>query len=174
MALTENELGELLAGFTSSAFRFEPRDRYNSDVGREPFRRFLAGEADDYEWHREWMRRIRRDVDAGKVWQRVRIVSVPLSDYNRYALTIARLSVGAGEDIRYLDRPTALRLGLRPLDAWLLDDASLVRLAFDDRDDTFVGAELVVDEAVVGRHRAWRDLAWQHARDLETFSAAHW
>jgi len=46
--LTERDLGEFLVGFRESAFRFEIRDRYNSDVGREPFRKFLAGEPDDY------------------------------------------------------------------------------------------------------------------------------
>jgi hypothetical protein len=174
VALTESELGDLLARFTRSAFRFEPRERYNSDVGREPFRRFLAGEPDDYEWHQGWMRRIRLDTEAGKVWQRVRIVSVPLSDYNRYALTVARLSVSAGEDIRYLERQAALRLGLAPLDAWLLDGARLARLDFDERDDRFIGAELIADPAVVDRHKAWRELALRHAQDIESFAAAHW
>jgi hypothetical protein len=174
VALTESELGDLLARFTRSAFRFEPRERYNSDVGREPFRRFLAGEPDDYEWHQGWMRRIRLDTEAGKVWQRVRIVSVPLSDYNRYALTVARLSVSAGEDIRYLERQAALRLGLVPLDAWLLDGARLARLDFDERDDRFIGAELITDPVVVDRHKAWRELALRHAQDIESFAAAHW
>jgi hypothetical protein len=171
--LTENELGDLLRGFSSSAFRFEIRDRYNSEVGREPFRKFLAGEPDDYEWHRWWMKMVQQDRAKGKLWQRVRIVSVPLSDYNQYALTIARLSVSVGEDIRYLDRDSANRLSLAPCDAWLFDAKKLVRLHFDDEDDTFRGAEIVDDPMILERHNQWRELAWRHAQEIEQFTATH-
>jgi hypothetical protein len=85
--LTELELGDLLNGFTTTAFRFEIRERYNSDVGREAFRKFRTGEPDDYAWHRPWLDKIRQDRAAGKVWQRVRIVAVPLSEYSRYGLS---------------------------------------------------------------------------------------
>jgi len=115
------------------------------------------------------LERIRGDRLAGKCWQRVRIVSVPLSDWTRYGIGIARLSVTVGEDIRYLRRDTANRLGLQPYDAWLFDNQRLVHLHFDDNDDTFTGAELLTDNEVVQRHRSWRDLAWQHAQKIENF-----
>ncbi|MEU0520104.1 DUF6879 family protein [Streptosporangium sp. NPDC006007] len=114
--LTETDLDALLAGFKQEAFRFELRDRYNSVVGAEPYRRWAAGEPDDYAWNRSWMEKITADVAAGKAWRRVRIVSVPVSDYTRYGIAVARLSIQAGEDIRYLDRATAKGLGLAPYD----------------------------------------------------------
>ncbi|HEX4816716.1 MAG TPA: hypothetical protein VFV66_28575 [Nonomuraea sp.] len=169
--LSEAELGELLATFTTSAFRFELRERYNSTVGAEPFRKWQAGEPDDYAWHRAWMEKVRRDVAAGKTWQRVRIVSVPPSDYTRYGIEVARLSVAAGEDIRYLRRDVAESLELEPYDAWLLDDARLIWLHFHGADDTFAGAELVTDTEVLARHQTWRDLALKHAQPLEEFAA---
>ena len=169
--LSEADLGQLFASFSTSAFRFEIRERYVSTVGREPFRKYLAGETDDYAWHRGWMEMLSRDIAAGKTWQRIRIVSVPLSDYNRYSLGPGRLSVQAGEAIRYLTREAAKALGLEPLDAWLFDDRLLVHLNFND-DDTFRAAEVVDDQAVLARHLAWRDLAWQHALTLEDFAAA--
>jgi hypothetical protein len=171
--LTEVELGALLSGLRASARRFEIRDRYNSDVGREAFRRFLAGEPDDYAWHRSWLDRLRRDHAAGRRWERVRIVSIPLSDYSRYGLVVGRLNVCAGEDIRYLTRDRAADLGLDPYDAWLLDDEQLVRLHFNDADDTFRGAELVTDKAVVDRHQRWWPLAWRHAQPLDQFAAVY-
>jgi Family of unknown function (DUF6879) len=170
--LSERELGDLLAGFRESAFRFETRDRYNSDVGREAFRKFLAGEPDDYAWHRSWLEMLRHDRQQGKLWQRVRIVSVPLSDWGRYAIEVAKLSVESGDDIRYLRRETADKLGLAPYDAWIFDEDQLVHLHFNDIDDTFVGAELVTDGEVVRRHQAWRGLAWQHAQTLDRFVAS--
>ncbi|MEV4074350.1 DUF6879 family protein [Nonomuraea fuscirosea] len=171
MLLSEAELGHLLATFTTSAFRFELRERYNSTVGAEPFRKWRAGEPDDYAWHRPWMEKISRDSAAGKTWQRVRIVSVPPSDYTRYGIKVAQLSVRAGEDIRYLRRDVAERLGLDAYDAWLLDDSRLIRLHFDDTDDTFAGAELVADRGEISRHLAWRDLALKHAQPLSEFAA---
>ncbi|MEV0614610.1 DUF6879 family protein [Nonomuraea sp. NPDC050404] len=169
--LPEAELGNLLATFTTTAFRFEIRERYNSAVGAEPFRKWQAGELDDYAWHRSWMEKISRDVASGKTWQRVRIVSVPPSDYTRYGIKVAQLSVRAGEDIRYFRRDVAAQLGLDPYDAWLLDDFRLIRLHFDDADDTFAGAELVSDREAISRHRAWRDLALKHAKPLDEFVA---
>ncbi|MFF4986865.1 DUF6879 family protein [Streptosporangium saharense] len=170
--LSETELGDLLTGFGREAFRFELRDRYNSEVGKEPYRRWRTGEPDDHAWHRPWMERVSADVAAGKAWRRVRIVSVPVSDYTRYGIAIGRLSVQAGEDIRYLDRAGAERLGLAPYDAWLLDETRLVRLHFDGADDTFTGAEVVTDPETVTRHLKWRDLAWRCAEPLETFAAS--
>jgi hypothetical protein len=170
--LTERELGELLWSFQHTAFRFEMRDRYNSEVGREAFRRFLADEPDDFLWHHEWLDKLRRDHQQGKRWQRVRIVTVPVSDWTRYGIRVGRLNVQAGEDIRYLRRSAAEALGLQPYDAWLLDDEQLVRLHFDDQDDTFVGAELITDAAIIEQHREWQHLAWQHAQPLDVFAAS--
>lgn len=169
--LTERELGEFLRSFRESAFRFETRDSYNSEVGREPFRKFLAGEPDDYAWHQSWLIQIRRDRAEGKVWQRVRIVSVPLSDWTRYGIQVAKVGLEAGDDIRYLRRDVAAELGLEPYDAWLFDGHQLIRLHFGD-DDTFRGAEQVTDVDVVARHRQWRDLAWQHALGPDEFVAS--
>jgi hypothetical protein len=171
--LTEAELTGFFARFVRSARRFELRERYNSDVGRESFRRFLANEPDDYGWHRSWMAKIGQDVAAGKVWQRVRIVSVPLSDYTRYGIRVGRLSVEAGEDIRYLARATATALDLAPYDAWLLDDEVLIRLHFNDADDTFIGAEVVDEISAVERHLSWWPVAWEHAQPLAEFADAH-
>ncbi|MET8383614.1 DUF6879 family protein [Streptosporangium canum] len=97
------------------------------------------------------MERVSADRAAGRTWRRVRIVSVPPSDYTRYGIEVARLSVKAGEDIGYLDRAAAERLGLAPYDAWLLDAARLVHLHFSDADDTFVGAELVISDGSARR-----------------------
>jgi hypothetical protein len=171
--LTEAELGAMLSDFAVSACRVEIRERYNSEIGREAFRRFLAGEPEDYAWHRSWLDKIARDRAAGKRWQRIRIVSVPPSDYTRYGLTVARLNVSAGEDIRYLRRDIAAQLGLAPYDAWLFDASQLVRLHFNDADDTFHGAEVVTEAGIVARHREWWSLAWQRAQPLDAFAASY-
>ena len=99
-------------------------------------------------------------------------MSEPLSDWTRYGIEVARLNVEAGEDIRYLTRDAAARLQIHPLDAWLLDDMSLLHLRFDDNDDRFVDAELITGDDVIAAHRTWRDLAWRHAVRLDRFAPA--
>lgn len=171
--LTEAELGMMLSRFATLARRFEIRDRYNSDVGREAFQRYLVGEPDDYAWHRSWLDKLRRDHAAGRRWERIRIVSTPLSDYTRYGLAVGRLNVAAGEDIGYLTRNRATELRLAPYDAWLLDNDQVVRLHFNAADDTFRGAQLVTDREVVDRHLQWWPLAWRHAQPLDEFAATY-
>lgn len=153
--LTERELGSLLAGFQ-----------------RQAFRRYLTGEPDDYSWHRSWTDMLRRDHESGKSWRRVRIVSFPPSAWTRYGVEVARLSMAAGEDIRYLRRDVADRIGLAPYDSWLLDDEQLIRLHFHDGDNTFRGAELMADAGTVLGHVRWRDFAWRLAQTLEEFAAS--
>jgi hypothetical protein len=54
-----------------------------------------------------------------------------------------------------------------------LDNETLVRLHFDDADDTFRGAETVSDSAALKRHNDWRQLAWAHAQRRDEFAAAY-
>jgi hypothetical protein len=165
-------VGKLFATFERSAFRLETRDRYNVPSERESLQRFLAGHPDqDYARGRLWYETTRQAAAEGRPYSRVRVVTVPLGDYSRYALWCARDNIAAGEDIRYLDRARAADLGLPvdpPLDAWLFDDARVAVLHFDD-EDAFIGVELDEDPATVSRYQAWRELAWKHALTLDAF-----
>jgi mRNA-degrading endonuclease toxin of MazEF toxin-antitoxin module len=130
----------------------------------------------------DWLRRITalRHISRGTRWVPAadNLAACPdrngaVAERTRYGIEVARLSVAAaGEDIRYLLRAIAERLGLEPYDAWLFDDQQLVRLHFSDSDDTFAGAELVADDEAVRRHRQWRDIAWRSAQPLEDFVTA--
>lgn len=137
---------ELFRSFAHTARRLEVRDRYDSPTEREPLRRFLAGEAEDLAWFQNWVGIVGQATRAGKVFQRVRVVTVPLSDYSRFGLSLARHNIAAGEDIRYLDRAAAA--GLPGLDFWVFDSCRVAQLHFTD-DDQLQGAEIITDPAVV-------------------------
>lgn len=159
--LNGEQLVELLRSARRSAFRLETRDRYH--VGGEPFRRFLAGDPDEGYLTRPtpWSDLTRAAAAEGRPFSRVRVVSVPLSDYCRYALWSAQGNIAAGEDIRYLARDQAAALGLPvqpPLDAWLVDDEHVAVLRFDER-DAFVGAELLDERTAVAHHQSLRATA---------------
>jgi hypothetical protein len=160
--------GDLFRSFEHTAFRLEPRERYNSPGEDEPIRRFLAGEPDDLAWNQPWLELMAEHASKGKIVQRVRVVSVPLSDYSRFGLWCAQFAIEAGEEIRYLDRAQAD--GLPDLDYWLFDSKWVARLEFDE-DDVLLGAEISNDPSLVVELSAARDAALHRAVTREQFLA---
>jgi hypothetical protein len=130
------------------AFHLEQRDAYNVAAEDEPYRRWRRGEPDDYAWHTDWLSFVRRATAAGVLVQRVRLATVPHTDYVRWGLDVSRLNVEAGEDIRYLPRHLAVGIRLPDEDYWLLDDDTLILSVFsaDGRAGSFAwppGPELL-------------------------------
>lgn len=157
--------------FEHTAFRLEVREGYNAPREAESFRRFTAGEPVDLSWAETWFRMIRQATAEGRRFARVRVVSVPLSDYSRFGLWAARRTGDAGEDIRYLPRDAAERLDLPEHDYGLFDSRTLVRMHFGEA-DTFHGGEVIDDPVEVVRHNHWRDVARHHAIDRDSFEAS--
>ncbi|GAA0944911.1 DUF6879 family protein [Nonomuraea longicatena] len=171
--ISGREFLDLFDSFAGSAYRQEARDRYNSPDEHSAVESFRRGQPDTRYLHtRPWLESVRDKTGQGKVFQRVRIVTVPLKDYSRYALWSVQGNLAAGEDIRYLSRDQAVELGLPEHDSWLFDSARVAFLHFD-HDDSLLGAELVTDPDVVARHRAWRDIAWRGAVDRDEFARLH-
>ncbi len=119
-----------LASTRRRAFHLEMRDMYNVASEDEPFRRWLHGEPDDYGWHADWLGFVRQVTAAGVLVQRVRVVSVPHTDYTHWGLDVSRLNIEAGEDIRYLPRDLATGIEFPEDDFWLLDGDTLILSVF--------------------------------------------
>ncbi|MEV6288331.1 DUF6879 family protein [Kribbella sp. NPDC051770] len=160
---------ELLNSFEHTAFRLEVRDRYDEDDEAGSLAKFLTGEPDDLPWLQEWLELVRDADAAGRRFSRVRVVTVPLSDYSRFGMWCAQFTTAAGEDIRYLARDQADAVGVPKHDYWLFDSTTLVRMNFDDS-DRFAGSELVTDAREVVQHNGWRDAAWHHAVRRDDFA----
>ena len=112
---------------------------------------------------------VRNAASEGRRFARVRVVSLPLSDYNRWSYVIAQHNITAGEDIRYITRERAQDAGLPSHDYWLFDSRQLLRMHFDE-DDRFVGGEIIEDSAEIVQHNYWRDAAWHHAVRRDEFA----
>jgi hypothetical protein len=132
----------------------------------------MAGELERPAYHENWLTMIREASAQGRRFARVRVVGVPLSDYNRFALWIARFTNEAGDDIRYLTRDRAQAAGLPDHDYWLFDSRELVRMHFGD-DDRFLGGEIIEDPALIVQHNYWRDAARHHAARRDDFVTEH-
>lgn len=112
---------------------------------------------------------VQKASSEGRRLTRVRVVTLPLSDYSRFGVWCARLTNSAGEDIRYLPRDRAEGEGIPNHDYWLFDSRRLVRMRFDDR-DVFLGGEVVEDAAEIVKHNYWRDAASHHAIPRDDFA----
>ncbi|MGV9677761.1 DUF6879 family protein [Nocardia sp. NPDC003482] len=144
------------------AFHLETQDEYRVADEREPFRKFLDGEPDDYEWCRSWDDLIRDVTSRGKQVHRVRLVSIPHVNYTRFGLTIAPLNIEAGEEIKWLPRPLVDPAALARDDYWLFDDRLVVFVSF--KDDGDFGGFAVTEDPVIAAHLvAVRDEVWAKA-----------
>jgi hypothetical protein len=161
---------DLFYAFEHTAFRLEVRDRYDESYENESLRKFLAGEPDDLSWMQDWLAMVRDHTAKGRRVARVRVVSMPLTDYSHFGVWCAQYTNGAGEDIRYLPRDQAQAKGLPDHDYWLFDSRTLVRMRFDDG-DCFLGGEVIEDPAVIVQHNYWRDAAWHQAVRRDDFAA---
>jgi hypothetical protein len=162
----------LLNSFEHTAFRLEVRDRYNEPDEAEPLAKYLAGDRDEPAWLREWLDLVRGASATGRRFARVRVVTVPLTDYTRFGVWCSQFTTTAGEDIRYLPRDQADNDGVPRRDYWLFDSRTVVRMNFDDN-DVFLGSELISNPAQVVQHNYWRDAAWHRAVRRDDFASQH-
>jgi hypothetical protein len=131
----------LRACFTSfqrEAVHLEMRDAYGTEVELPHLHKWLNGEPDDTGWLQPWFDTVRAATAAGKVFRRARIVSEPITDYQRWVLKDSHLFVEAGEDIRWIPRRLVSTIALPGNDFWLFDDELAIFLIF-------TGSGLVVD-----------------------------
>ena len=120
--VTDEEFEELLVSFRREAIHLEMRDAYGTAVELPHMAKWAAGEPDDLEWLQGWCATLGEHVKAGKSVRRARIVSEPLSDYQRWSYSIAYPMVEAGEDIRWVPRGLVSSVPLPGNDFYLYDD----------------------------------------------------
>jgi hypothetical protein len=129
--VTDTEFEQLLqAGFTREAVHLETRDAYGTAVELPYMALWADGEPDDLEWLADWCATLREHWKAGRSVRRARIVSEPLSDYQRWSRSIADPMVQAGEDIRWVPRRVVSSVALPGNDFYLFDDRLAVFLLY--------------------------------------------
>lgn len=129
--ISVEERGRYFATFKREAAHLELRDEYaTSDLERERFAAWRAGESDDLGWMRPWCDRIRKAVAEGRRYRRVCVVSEPLSEYRRFAYDVVGSSVEAGEQIRWVPRRLVSGLAVPGNDFWMFDEETVVFTVF--------------------------------------------
>jgi hypothetical protein len=127
------DLGELLQNFRRSAFRLETLEHYTVPQEAEWFATWRrTGRLPELTPDNDsWLRMVRDHTSAGRVMQRVRVVSTPLTDYERFELALFPPSLGAGEDIRVISRSVFRSFLQVGEDFWLFDSQMAVMLRYD-------------------------------------------
>jgi hypothetical protein len=116
----------------------------------------------------DWLRMIQEATAEGRRFARVRVVDLPMSDWNRYSYALAAHNIKAGEEIRYIGRDDAPDLPGH--DYWLFDSSKLVVMRFDET-DRFIGGESIEDPAEIVQANYWRDAAWHKAVRRDDFAS---
>lgn len=162
--------------FRYSAFRLETLQSYGNSGEDADFEAFVAGRPRPVNpGHEQWQAMVRASVAAGRVMQRVHVVTEPLSQYMQLELTWGYgLNVAAGEDIRIIgvaaghawpsEVPEAT-------DYWLFDSAELYQQHYDG-EGMWLGTEVVTDPARIVAACRWREAALHQAMSWRDYLAA--
>lgn len=172
--ITLEQLGQDFTSlFKHRAFRLETLDHYDAPNESGPYARFLAGEPVDPAWREPWKKLVREVRTSGRIMERVKVVSEPVSDYVRFSLLhAAPASVEAGEDVRVLGRSNARHLG-DWLDFWLFDDDLTATMYYDYRSGRVRRVELDRRPKLIARLAEDRDKLLLRATPLAQYVADH-
>jgi hypothetical protein len=162
-SVTDEEFGELLRhGFSHEVVHLETRDAYGTAVELPHMARWAAGEPDPLDWLDDWCATLREHVRSGREIRRTRIVSEPLSDYQRWSFSIAGPMVEAGEDIRWVPRKLVSSIAFPGNDFYLFDDRLAVFLLYSGNGMS-AGMTSTADPADLSLCRSAFDAAWKLA-----------
>ncbi|MBF6413257.1 DUF6879 family protein [Nocardia cyriacigeorgica] len=129
-AISDSEFDRLLTEFERSAVHLETRDAYGTETELPHMAKWATGEHDDLAWLDDWCETLRRHVAAGRSVRRARIVSEPLSSYQRWSYSIAHPMVDAGEDIRWVPRRRLDSVAIPGNDFYVLDNEMVIFLHY--------------------------------------------
>jgi hypothetical protein len=128
---SSEELTALCKGIRKSFVHLETRDAYGTVTELPHWDKWRRGEPDDGAWYAWWLEMLRGHRAAGRTCRRLRIVSEPVSDYQRWSLSLAGMYVDAGEDVRYLPRPRLTTVALPGSgDFYVFDDELVLFLHY--------------------------------------------
>lgn len=151
--------------FKYSMFRLEVLQGYEGSGEDEAVAAMAAGQPEPpIPAMDRWASLIHAGRVAGKVHQRVHVVTEPLTNYMRYEIAWAyRQSTAAGEDVRIIPRSHGdWPEGVSHDDFWLFDSSEMYLMHYDTG-GMWLGAELITDSARIVAACRQRDAAWHQA-----------
>lgn len=157
---SHDDLSGLCRGIKKSFVHLETRDTYGTEIELPHMAKWRRGEPDDYAWLGWWLEMLRGHRQAGRTCRRARIVSEPVSDYQRWILSHVELFIDAGEDIRYLPRPLLTSVALPGSGDFYVFDDELVLFLHYAGNGTNASFEITDDPQTVRMCRQAFDAVW--------------
>lgn len=164
-----DDLGALIQDITTSFVHLETRDAYGTEVEKPHIAKWRRGEHDDLEWAAWYLDVIRGHRAAGRTCRRVRVVSEPLSEYQRWVDSHVGHFVEAGEDIRRVPRPRLTDLLLPGSGDFYVFDDNLVLFLHYAGDGTNTAFEVTDDPQLVKVCRDAFETVWKLAVPLREY-----
>ncbi|MQY06133.1 DUF6879 family protein [Actinomadura macrotermitis] len=156
--------------------KIELRDYYGTDAAL--FDNWRSGNLDAVTTHyRRWLEYFTTAyVEAGRSFKRVRVVSEPLSDYQRMAVTHSGITVDAGEGLRWLPRRLVSAEAMPGNDCLILDGSAVVFNVLNADASVLVEAQYSTEPDVVkfcqdAFERAWHLAVAHHEYRARTIPA---
>lgn len=171
----EGIYGQLFRKAQRSAVHVEVQDTYQMPDEYEPLERWRENrEIVETDGGREWCKLVAETVARGVTVSRIRVVTVPHTEYTRWLLDACVPNIAAGEQIRYL--PRHIVDGHVPGDDFWLFDSDVVAFNTIDDNGDGVGLAVTTDRPIVevcsaAARRLW-DQGINHASYLESEFAA--
>lgn len=157
--ITGEERQSFFRTFRREVIHLEMRDAYGTAVERPHLAKWESGESDDRAWLQPWFSTVRYGVASGKAFRRARVISEPITEYQRWVLSDSHLFVEAGEDIRWTPRRLVSDLALPGNDFCLFDDETVIFSVFSG-DGLVVERQLWTDPDVVRLCRTAFEAVW--------------
>jgi hypothetical protein len=166
---SSEELTELCKGIRKSFMHLETRDAYGTETELPQWDKWRRGEPDDGAWYAWWLEMLRGHRAAGRTCRRLRIVSEPLSEYQRWILSHVGAFVDAGEDTRYLPRPRLTAVALPGSGDFYVFDDELVLFLHYAGSGTNASYETTDDPQVVRTCRQAFETVWDMATPVRDY-----
>ena len=169
----EGIYGEFFRAAQYSAVHVEVQDDYQVPDEYEPLQAWRQDRRIvETAGGRAWCQLVRDTVDRGVLVARVRVVSVPHSEYTRWLLDACAPNAAAGEQIRWLPRHR-IGSGVVPADDYWLFDGRTVAFNTVDGTGDAVGLAVTTDPAIATVcAQAW-DILWDSGIDHAKYQAEH-
>lgn len=163
------DLDQIFGRSTQSAFRLETLPQYLVPQEADDFARWRAGRRLPLETPEtsSWLAEIQATTARGYRWYRVHILDYPLTAYSEFELYGYQANQAAGEEVFIADRSWSRELETLREDFWLLDDATVIRMIYDD-EGHFIRPELGDN---IDYYLGMRSVALQHCEPLGDYLA---
>ncbi|MFI0409103.1 DUF6879 family protein [Actinomadura sp. 3N508] len=170
MELISAEQRKTLTRGAREVLKVELRDHYEVDA--ELLVAWRAGETEKLAASYEsWRGVIEAETAKGWTFRRVRVVSEPLSDYQRMAVEWSGSAVDAGEELRWLPRRLVSAVALPGNDCFVIDGQGVIFNVLDADGSYCLEIQYSTDPDVVRYCRDAFAAAWALATPHHAFRA---